>query len=75
MKNLDNKLLAAILMPEKDPQMQDQEKSPETASAQSKPFDWYNYLQKERPSEFIAVNELKQKLQTGNLHTCFCGMQ
>ena len=43
------------------------EKSQEKSASSSRPFRWFNYLQKERPAEFNALNELKQKLKSGEL--------
>lgn len=62
MDNLDKRLLAAILNSEADDK--EHETIEEKPSAPSRPFHWYNYLQKERPTELSALNELKQKLQT-----------
>ena len=65
MENLDKRLLAAILYSDGDNKEHDtiNEDKPSTPS---RPFPWYNYLQNERPTESSALNELKQKLQTGN---------
>lgn len=67
MENLDKRLLAAILYSDGDNKEHDtiNEDKPSTPS---RPFPWYNYLQNERPTESSALNELKQKLQTGNLY-------
>ena len=67
MDNLDKRLLDAILNSEADDK--EHETIEEKPSAPSRPFHWYNYLQKERPTELSALNELKQKLQTGKLCT------
>ncbi|XP_068694856.1 conserved oligomeric Golgi complex subunit 7-like [Montipora foliosa] len=64
MENLDQSLLAAIFMSEDDPQSQTQQKIQEKPPSQVRPFHWFNYLQKERPAELSALNELKQKLQS-----------
>lgn len=74
LENLDKKLIAAILMSEEDTNTQGNEKHEEPPPAQLRPFHWYNYLQKERPTEFGALNELKQKLQTGILQAKFVGI-
>lgn len=68
MENLDKRLLAAILCSDGDNKEHDtiNEDKPSTPS---RPFPWYNYLQNERPTESSALNELKQKLQTGNLYS------
>ena len=65
MENLDQSLLAAIFMSEDDPRSQTQQKIEEKPPSQVRPFHWFNYLQKERPAELSALNELKQKLQSG----------
>lgn len=67
METLDEKLLAAIFMFEEDSQTPVQEKPQEKSPSLLRPFRWFNYLQKERPAEFNALNELKQKLQSGKL--------
>ena len=66
MDNLEKRFLAAILNTEEDSYNQEHQTKQERSSAHLRPFHWYNYLQKERPSEFSALNELQQKLQTGN---------
>lgn len=63
-ENLDQSLLAAIFMSEDDPRSQTQQKIQEKPPSQVRPFHWFNYLQKERPAELSALNELKQKLQS-----------
>lgn len=68
MENLDKRLLAAILSCTEDTDSPDTDAIKEKTSTPLRPFHWYNYLQKERPAEFSALNELVQKLQTGNLH-------
>lgn len=68
MENLDKRLLAAILSCTEDAESPDTDAIKEKTSTHLRPFHWYNYLQKERPAEFSALNELVQKLQTGNLH-------
>lgn len=65
MEILDERLLAAIFMFEEDSQTP--EKSQEKSASSPRPFRWFNYLQKERPAEFNALNELKQKLKSGEL--------
>lgn len=62
MEILDERLLAAIFMFEEDSQTP--EKSQEKSASSPRPFRWFNYLQKERPAEFNALNELKQKLKS-----------
>ena len=68
MENLDKRLLAAILSSTEDSDSPDNDTIKEKTSTHLRPFHWYNYLQKERPAEFSALNELVQKLQTGKLH-------
>ena len=65
MEILDERLLAAIFMFEEDSQTP--EKPQEKSASSLRPFRWFNYLQKERPAEFNALNELKQKLESGEL--------
>jgi len=65
MEILDERLLAAIFMFEEDSQTS--EKPQEKSASSPRPFRWFNYLQKERPAEFNALNELKQKLKSGEL--------
>ena len=67
MENLDKRLLAAILSSAEDADNPDTDAIKEKTNTHLRPFCWYNYLQKERPAEFSALNELVQKLQTGNL--------
>lgn len=62
MEILDERLLAAIFMFEEDSQTP--EKPQEKSASSPRPFRWFNYLQKERPAEFNALNELKQKLKS-----------
>ncbi|XP_067057040.1 conserved oligomeric Golgi complex subunit 7-like isoform X1 [Acropora muricata] len=62
MEILDERLLAAIFMFEEDSQTPD--KPQEKSASSPRPFRWFNYLQKERPAEFNALNELKQKLKS-----------
>jgi len=64
MENLDKRLLAAILSCTEDTDSPDTDAIKEKTSTPLRPFHWYNYLQKERPAEFSALNELVQKLQT-----------
>jgi len=64
MDNLEKRFLAAILNAEEDSYNQEHQTKQERSSPHLSPFHWYNYLQKERPSEFSALNELQQKLQT-----------
>ena len=67
-ENLDKRLLAAVLSSTEDADSPDTDATKEKTSPHLRPFHWYNYLQKERPAEFSALNELVQKLQTGNLY-------
>lgn len=65
MEALDERLLAAIFMFEEDSQTP--EKPQEKSASLLRPFRWFTYLQKERPAEFNALSELKQKLKSGKL--------
>lgn len=65
-ENLDKRLLASILSTVQDFDSKVDDAIGEKTAAPQRPFQWYNYLQQERPIEYSTFNEFIQKLHSGN---------
>lgn len=65
-ENLDKRLLASILSTVQDSDSKVDDAIGEKTAAPQRPFQWYNYLQQERPIEYSTFNEFIQKLHSGN---------
>lgn len=65
-ENLDKRLLASILSTVQDSDSKVDDAIGEKTATPQRPFQWYNYLQQERPIEYSTFNEFIQKLHSGN---------
>ena len=65
-ENLDKRLLASILSTVQDSDSKVDDAIGENTATPQRPFQWYNYLQQERPIEYSTFNEFIQKLHSGN---------
>lgn len=65
-ENLDKRLLASILSTVQNSDSKVDDAIGEKTAAPQRPFQWYNYLQQERPIEYSTFNEFIQKLHSGN---------
>ena len=66
-ENLDKRLLASILSTVQDFDSKVDDAIGEKTATPQRPFQWYNYLQQERPIEYSTFNEFIQKLHSGNI--------
>ena len=65
-ENLDKRLLVSILSTVQDFDSKVDDAIGEKTATPQRPFQWYNYLQQERPIEYSTFNEFIQKLHSGN---------
>ncbi|XP_058958542.2 conserved oligomeric Golgi complex subunit 7-like [Pocillopora verrucosa] len=63
-ENLDKRLLASILSTVQDFDSKVDDAIGEKTATPQRPFQWYNYLQQERPIEYSTFNEFIQKLHS-----------
>ncbi|XP_022793390.1 conserved oligomeric Golgi complex subunit 7-like [Stylophora pistillata] len=71
MENLDKRLLVSFLSTVPDLNNKVDDAPSEKTATRQRPFQWYNYLQQERPIEYGTFNEFIQKVHSGNFQILY----